>query len=161
MQKLLPQKENQMKRKSLITPLLVLSFGLGLAGCSTAQQPTQPAPPSQQPAQDSNQSNTSPNKVQQAFQDEVRGMATLETAVNKNDFTSAAKIFDLLHDEFHASVLLPVKNKDAKLADAMHANFDSLEDAVNSKDKKKCLTLIKSNLDKFSLAAKVMGVSLK
>jgi molecular chaperone GrpE (heat shock protein) len=155
-----------MKRKNIAAAALVLSFGLGLAGCSTSQPQTQPPQPAQDNNQvakpdQSNQGKTTPNKVEQAFQDEVKGLTSLEKAVNKNDFNSAAKIFDLLHDEFHASVLLPVKNKDAKLADDMHASFDSLEDAVNSKDKNKCLTLIKSNLDKFNQAAKVMGVSLK
>ena len=98
-----------MNRKNFMTASLVLSLGFGLAGCSSSQQPTQQAQPAPNQTQKTtpDQSKAAPNnaQLQKAFQDELNGLTIIETDVKKGDMDTVGKIFDQIHDEFHAAVL--------------------------------------------------------
>lgn len=154
-----------MNRKNFMTASLVLSLGFGLAGCSSSQQPTQQAQPAPNQTQKTtpDQSKAAPNnaQLQKAFQDELNGLTIIETDVKKGDMDTVGKIFDQIHDEFHAAVLPPIKAKNANLAKDMHSKFDELDDAIGNKDKNKILSLLKVNHDSLTQGAKELGISIK
>ncbi|MED0735787.1 hypothetical protein [Aneurinibacillus thermoaerophilus] len=155
-----------MRTKNVIFASLVLLFGLGLTGCSSSsQQPAQDHVHHEegQPHQHEGGDTTSPNntQVEKAIKDEIQGLATIESNVNKNDFQSASTLFDQIHEEYHSAILPSVKAKNAKLAEDMHGKFDALEDAIKNKDKTKTLNMIKINRDNLNQAAKELGISLK
>ncbi|HJV47257.1 MAG TPA: hypothetical protein VJ824_16185 [Bacillota bacterium] len=157
--------------KNTLTVVLALSLGFGLSGCGsdehhehgqkigTAQQP---APTQQQNNQVSQPTDSLSNvQIEKAIQDELNGLTTIETAVNKGDFEAASKTFEPIHDEYHAAVLPPIKAKNQKLAEDMHSKFDALDAALDAKDKNKILSAIKTNRDSLNQAAKELGISVK
>jgi hypothetical protein len=154
-----------MTLKGILTVPLVLLFGLGQTGCSSTQQPAHDHAQESGAAQHNHtgQSTEAPSNDQtaKAIQDELGGLSSIEAAVNKGDFDSASKTFAPLHDEYHAAVLPPIKQKNAKLAEDMHSKFDELDSALDSKDKSKILSAIKANKDSLNKAAKVLGISIK
>jgi hypothetical protein len=174
-----------MRVTSLLTIPMVLLLGTGLSGCGSSQQaaPTQQPASSQQsgasqsprnsqqsmPGMDmsqpskSNPSTSSPSNAQvgKAIQDELNGMKTIEAAVNKGDFDTASKTFEPLHNEYHAAVLPPIQAKNPKLAEDMHSKFDALDSSLDTKDKNKILSAIKTNVDSLNQAAKELGISIQ
>ncbi|MCZ8516276.1 hypothetical protein O9H85_28560 [Paenibacillus filicis] len=148
-----------MRLQSVLVVLFILLIGLIQTGCSSKQSQQQPA---HNHTQESG-SAASPSNAQigKAINDELTGLSSIEAAVNKGDFDSAGKLFGPLHDEYHASVLPPIQDKNAKLAEDMHTKFDSLDDAVDQKDKDKILSAIKANKDSLNQAAKELGVTIK
>lgn len=148
-----------MKLQSVLVVLFILLFGLSQSGCSSKQSQQQPA---HNHTQESG-SVTSPSNAQigKAINDEMTGLSSIEAAVNKGDFDNASKLFDPLHDEYHASVLPSIQDKNAKLAEDMHTKFDSLDNAIDQKDKDKILNAIKTNKDSLNQAARELGVAIK
>ncbi|MGD8192165.1 hypothetical protein ACQCN2_19520 [Brevibacillus ginsengisoli] len=149
-----------MKMNRLLSVSLILLLGLGQAGCGSQQPSTPQASPEHQ--EQSNQSNIpSSSQFGKAIQDELNGLASIESDIAKGDIDSASKTFETIHEEYHASVLPPIKEKNAKLSEDMHTKFDSLDDAIGSKDKDKILKAIKVNRESLKQASKEMGISIQ
>jgi hypothetical protein len=100
--------------------------------------------------------------LKQAFQDELDGFTTVEKDVSKGDYKSAKTLAGKLHDEFHAEILPPLKDKKGETyAENIHGKYDELQDAISSEDTKKISQLVKVNRDNLHTVAKILGVSIK
>src|SRR4051794_26565044 len=121
-------------RKHIIFASIILLMGLVQAGCSSSQQPAH-----DHSHHEHGDHATKPDNAQtkKAIQDELKGLATIESDVKKGDFKNAGTLFEQIHGEYHSAVLPPVEAKNKALAEEMHGKFDALEDALNSKDKNK------------------------
>ena len=147
---------------AIIVGVLLVS---SLVGCGTSDNKS-----ASKPKQDQSMKNMKNMKgmkmgdqsLTQAFQDELNGFTTIENDVNKGDYKSASAIADNLHNEFHAAILPPLKDKKGETyAENIHGKYDELQDAVASKDKTKIAQMIKVNRDNLTTVAKILGVSLK
>lgn len=156
-----------MKVNKIVFASLTLFLSLGLAACSSSSQQskqdqTKQAETTQQHEHEStNTTGPSNSQVGKSIQDEINGLAAIESSVNKDDFKSAAATFEQIHEEYHAAVLPAVEDKDAKLGEDMHNKFDALEEAINSKDKNLTLNMIKVNRNNLNQAAKELNINLK
>lgn len=100
-------------------------------------------------------------QLSKAIQSELNGFITIEQDVNKGNFKDAATIADQLHNEFHAAILSPLKEKKGEsYAEDIHGKYDELQDAVKDQDTTKILNLIKVNRENLSKIADILGVTI-
>lgn len=148
-----------------LTAGTILVFGL--TGCGSAQDHAasghtqhehhNQTNTSQQ--QDSVTSNQSP--LEKAFQDELTGFSTIEDDINKGNYKDATTIADNLHEEFHAVIFPPLKDKKGnEYAESIHGKYDELQDAIKDQNTKKISDLIKVNRDNLHTVAGILGISL-
>jgi hypothetical protein len=160
--------------KKIITVIFGAVLTLSLTGCGTAQNNnsahnnhTTQSNTTSKSNQDSSMKGMKMNNegnqaLTKAFQDELNGFTTIEQDVNKGDYTSATTLAGNLHDEFHAAILPPLKEKKGETyAEDIHGKYDELQDAISSKNNSKIAELIKVNRDNLNTVAKILGVSLK
>lgn len=147
----------------MMTKILALSscavLALSLSGCGTSQD---------KDASKSNKDNSmkgmkmGDQSLTKAFQDEFAGFSIIDQDVKKGDYQHAGTIANNLHDEFHASILPPLKDmKGAAYAEDIHGKYDALQDAISSKNNTKITEMLQVNRNNLSTTAKILGVSLK
>lgn len=149
------------KMIAAITGALLL---FSLAGCGTSQNNQSQSNGTSKSSQDQSMKgmNMGNQSLAKAFQDELNGFTTIEQDVNKGDFKSATTLASNLHDEFHAAILPPLKDKKGETyAENIHGKYDELQDAITSKNTTKIADLIKVNRDNLTIVSKILGVSLK
>jgi uncharacterized lipoprotein YehR (DUF1307 family) len=151
--------------KKIFTVIVGAILVISLAGCGTS--------PSNNKSQNKSASKSSQDKsmkgmkmgnqsLTKAFQDELNGFTTIENDVKKGDYKSATTVANNLHEEFHAAILPPLKDKKGETyAEDIHGKYDELQDAVASKNNTKIAEMIKVNRDNLNTVAKILGVSLK
>ncbi|NRD78070.1 hypothetical protein HPT25_11800 [Bacillus sp. BRMEA1] len=153
-------------RKKMIAFISGALLLFGLAGCGTSQSNNQ----SQNTASSKSSHDHSSMKgmdmgdqsLTKAFQDELKGFTTIEQDIKKGDYKSATTVATNLHDEFHAAILPPLKDKKGETyAENIHGKYDSLQDAIVSKDHSKIAEMIKVNRDNLISVAKILGVSVQ
>lgn len=159
--------------KKFTTIMIGTALTLSLAGCGTSQNNNSQSKntTSSNSASKSSQDNSMPGmnmgnqgnqSLTKAFKDELNGFTTIEQDIAKGNYTSATTLANNLHDEFHAAILPPLSAKKGQTyAEAIHAKYDELQDAITSKDKTKIVQLIKVNQDNLNTIAPILGVSLK
>lgn len=145
-----------MKTKILVMASSIVLLAFGQAGCST-QTTAKPQPkPAVQQAQ------PSPPTVEQAFQDELNGLATIETDVSTGNYTDATTVANTIHEEFHTVIFPPLKEKKGQAyADNIHTKYDQLQNAIKTQNSKDIAKLLKTNQDTLYNIAPMVGVSLK
>lgn len=134
---------------------------VSLAACGTAQSNS-----SQQHKKDAMKGMSMKNGHQSslltAFQDELKGLTSIEQETKQADYKSATSLANQLHDEFHVRILPPLKaKKGANYAEKIHGKYDELQDAIMSKDRTKIKELIKVNRENLKTVAKILSVPLK
>jgi hypothetical protein len=152
--------------KKLIATIGLVSI-LGLAGCSSSSHKDNSSMSgmSKQEMKNMNDTQHQASKVNsplnQAFNDELNGFTKIEQEIKKKDYKDANNLATKLHDEFHASILPPLKaKKGATYAENIHGKYDELQNAITSKDVTKMNQLIKVNRDNLHTAAKILNVKL-
>ena len=144
---------------AIIVGFLLVS---SLFGCGTSTNKSASKPKQDQSMKNMKGMKMGNQSLTTAFQDELNGFTTIENDVNEGDFKTASAVADNLHNEFHAAILPPLKDKKGETyAENIHGKYDELQDAVASKDKTKIAQMIKVNRDNLNMAAKILGVSLK
>ncbi|WP_026975997.1 hypothetical protein [Alicyclobacillus contaminans] len=152
-------------RKSVgVISSIVLLFAL--AGCGTTANNTSTSSNTTSMGNMvmGNQTSTtqSTSGLAQAFQDELNGFNTIENDLKKNDYQAATALADNLHNEFHAMILGPLKEKKGTAyAEDIHSKYDELQDAIQNKDTAKIGQLIKVNRDNLYTVAQILGVPLQ
>jgi len=136
---------------------------LGLAGCGNAEKKdTSNQSSMKNMKMDHNKMNESNSALAKAFEDELNGFTKIEQDVKNNDYKDATAIADNLHNEFHAAILPPLKDKKGTTyAEEIHGKYDELQDAIKSKNPTKIAELIKVNRDNLHTVANILGVSIK
>jgi hypothetical protein len=164
--------------KGIITGSLILSLSIIQAGCSSSQQPQNQSAPNKSAQTGSGNMNMDHNKMnmgsssnssastnqglQKAFVDELNGLAKMEQDAQKGNVKNDSALADQLHEEFHAAILSPLKDKKGNTyAEDVHSKYDELQDAVKKQDKNKILQLVKVNRDNLQKAADILGVKIK
>lgn len=158
--------------KKIVSICMGALLAFSLSGCGSTQ--SNQASPNKKDIQSSNASKskndssmkdmnmTSQQPLTKAFQDEIMGFSTIEQDVKKGDFNAASTVADQLHNEYHAAILPPLKEKKGgTYAENMHGKYDELQDAIKSKNNANIASLLKVNRDNLNIAAKILGVSLK
>ncbi|MBP0725312.1 hypothetical protein J5Y03_08925 [Bacillus sp. RG28] len=136
---------------------------LGLAGCGNAEKKdTSNKTSMNNMKMDHNKMGESHTALTKAFQDELNGFTKIEQDVKNKNFGDATTIADNLHNEFHAAILPPLKDKKGTAyAEEIHGKYDELQDAIKSKNPTKIAELIKVNRDNLHTVANILGVSIK
>ena len=140
---------------------------LGLAGCGNAEKKdtsdqSMKNMKMDHNKMDHNQMSKSNSALAKAFQDELNGFTKIEQDVKNNDYKDATAIADNLHNEFHAAILPPLKDKKGTTyAEDIHGKYDELQDAIKSKNPTKITEMIKVNRDNLHTVANILGVSIK
>jgi hypothetical protein len=136
---------------------------LGLAGCGTTEKKDTSNKSSMKHMKMDHHQTTEPQSaLAKAFQDELNGFTKIEQDVRNNNFDDAKKIADNLHNEFHAAILPPLKDKKGTTyAEDIHGKYDELQDAISSKNPTKIAESIKVNRDNLHTVANILGVTIK
>lgn len=148
----------KMKFFVLVSTILLLIFGQ--AGCSTSQTSAKPQP---KPAvQTTPPAQPTTADLEKAFQDELNGLATIETNVSTGNYKDAETAATSLHDEFQTVILPFLKEKKGQAyADGILKKYNELQEAIKNQKSKDIEKLIKTNLDNLYTIAPMVGVSLK
>ncbi|WEG13668.1 hypothetical protein PU629_04690 [Pullulanibacillus sp. KACC 23026] len=148
--------------KKLITVVFGALLIFGLVGCGSSSNTNKDSSMKGMKMDSSmKMGNQDKNSLKQAFQDELNGFTTIENDVNKKDYKSAKTLAGKLHDEFHAEILPPLKDKKGETyAENIHGKYDELQDAISDENTSKISSLIKVNRDNLHTVAKILGVSL-
>jgi hypothetical protein len=148
--------------KKLFAIIVGVLLASSLVGCGRSDNKSASKPKQDQSMKNMKGMKMGDQSLTKAFQDELNGFTTIENDVNKGDFKTASAVADNLHNEFHAAILPPLKDKKGETyAENIHGKYDELQDAVASKDKTKIAQMIKVNRDNLVTVAKILGVSLK
>lgn len=143
-----------------ITAMIGLIMIVSLTACGTAQSG------SSQQHKDAmkgmSMKNGHQGSLSKAFQDELKGLTSIEQEMKQADYKSATSVANQLHDEFHVRILPSLKaKKGADYAEKVHGKYDELQDAIMSKDRTKIKELIKVNRENLKTVAKILNVPLK
>ena len=150
-----------MKMKIFVMVSTIILLAFGQAGCSTSQTSAKPQP---KPAvQTTPPAQPTTADLEKAFQDELNGLATIETNVSTGNYKDAETVATSLHEEFQTVILPFLKEKKGQdYADGiLIKNMMSYRAAIKNQKSKDIEKLIKSNQDNLYNIAPLVGVSLK
>lgn len=149
-----------MKMKIFVMVSTILLLAFGQAGCSTSQTSAKPQP--KPAAQTTPPAQPTTADLEKAFQDELNGLATIETNVSTQNYKDAETVATSLHNEFQTVILPFLKEKKGQqYADGILKKYTELQEAIKNQKSKDIEKLIKTNLDNLYTIAPLVGVSLK